>query len=89
MKHGKILDEAKVIINGERRDQYGNPEDSFRMIDAFWSFYLGQSISAQQVAEMMILLKLARQKTGEGKRDNFVDMCGYAALAADMAGCGL
>ena len=41
--------------------------------------------SAQrQAAEMMVLFKIARQKTGKGKRDNFVDMCGYAALAADM-----
>ena len=33
---------------------------------------------------MMVLFKIARQRTGRGKRDNFVDMCGYAAIAADM-----
>lgn len=55
------------------------------MIAAFWSSYLGIAVSPRQAAEMMALLKIARQRTGKGKRDNFVDMCGYAALAADMA----
>ncbi len=73
------------LINGARQNQYGNPEDSFRLIAAFWSSYLGIAVSPRQAAEMMVLFKIARQKTGKGKRDNFVDMCGYAALAADMA----
>lgn len=81
---GAVLAEAKKLINGERQNQYGNPEDSFRLIAAFWSAYLGCTISSRQVAEMMVLFKVARQRTGEGKRDNYIDMCGYAAIAADM-----
>ena len=84
-ERGAVLDEAKAVINGERQDQYGNPEDNFRMIAAFWSSYLGIAVSPRQAAEMMVLLKIARQRTGRGKWDNYVDMCGYAAIAADMA----
>lgn len=84
-ERGAVLDKAKAVINGERQNQYGNSEDSFGMIADFWSAYLGLHISAQDVAQMMVLLKIARQKAGRGKWDNFVDMCGYAALAADMA----
>jgi hypothetical protein len=81
----RFLTRQRRLINGARQNQYGNPEDSFRLIAAFWSSYLGIAVSPRQAAEMMVLFKIARQKTGKGKRDNFVDMCGYAALAADMA----
>lgn len=83
-ERGAILDEAKAVINGKRQDQYGPPKDSFRLIAAFWSSYLGIAVSPRQAAEMMILFKIARQRTGRGKRDNFVDMCGYAAIASEM-----
>ncbi len=84
-ERGAVLDEAKAVINGERQDAYGNPEDSFSMIAELWTAYLDKYVSPQDVAIMMALFKIARQKAGKGKRDNFVDMCGYAALAADMA----
>ena len=32
------------------------------------------------------LLKMAREKGGKGKQDNYVDLIGYAALAARMRG---
>ena len=44
-ERGAVLDEAKAVINGERQNQYGNPEDSFRLIAAFWSSYLGIAVS--------------------------------------------
>lgn len=37
---GSILDEAKAIINGERQDQYGSPEDSFKLIASYWEVYV-------------------------------------------------
>ena len=83
-ERGAVLDEAKAVINGERQNQYGNPEDSFHLIAAFWSAYLGIAVLPRQAAEMMVLLKIARQRTGRGKRDNFVDMCGFAAIASEM-----
>lgn len=84
MKRGTILDKAKIVINGERQDQYGNPEDSFSDIARLWTVYTGVEISAHDVAMMMALLKVARIKGGAGSEDSYIDLCGYTALAADM-----
>lgn len=82
-KNGKILLEAYRLLNGERQSQYGNPGECFGRVAEFWSVYLAADIFPEDVACMMILLKLARQANGH-KADNLVDMAGYAALAADL-----
>lgn len=90
-KRGRILLKAMDIINGERQDEYGNPEDSFRLIGEYWTIYLeatgldmGQTISPKEVAEMMMLFKIARMSGQKPKLDNYLDLVGYAGLAADM-----
>ena len=40
-ERGTVLDEAKIIINGERQDQYGDPEDNFALIARLWSAVTG------------------------------------------------
>ena len=77
-----ILEEADKTI-GERQDQYGNAEKSFAKIAGMWEEYLGVAIDENDVAMMMILLKVARQ-SNQHKRDNLVDICGYAALAGEL-----
>lgn len=82
-----IAEEAIHTINGERQDQYGNPEDTFQLIADLWSAYLGNpAIQAEQVADMMVLLKIAREAGGKGKKDNMVDLIGYAMIGARMRG---
>jgi hypothetical protein len=39
-KRGKALRKAMEIINGERQDSYGNPENSFALIAKYWNTYL-------------------------------------------------
>ena len=80
---GSLLDEAKKTITGERQDQYGAPEDSFDRIARYWSVYLARSISSLDVAHLMALMKLARAQGQGFKRDNYLDLAGYAAIAAD------
>lgn len=80
---GVILHEALEIINGERQDSYGDPEDSFRRIGHYWSAYLSMDIQPKDVAMMMTLLKIAREQN-QSKIDNLVDAAGYIGLAADM-----
>ena len=93
---GNVLLEAHDIINGERQQQYGRPEDSHRVIAALWNGYLrADAISCEtrwysvlterDVAHMMVLFKLARELNGAGKRDNYRDAAGYLAIASDMA----
>ena len=38
------LQEADKIINGERQDMYGSPEDSFEIIAGYWNVLLRQKI---------------------------------------------
>ena len=83
------LQEAEQIINGERQDQYGKPEDSFRIIADFWEIYLihrpdpTAPLTPLDVAHMMSLFKHARMLGQKPKRDNYVDAQGYLAIAAD------
>ena len=84
MERGTILDKAKETINGVRQDAYGNPEDSFSAIAELWTAYTGINFTPHDVAMMMALLKVARIKGGAGSEDSYIDLCGYAALAADM-----
>lgn len=79
-----ILEKAKEIINGERQGQYGKPENSFQRIAEFWSGYLGKELSDYDVANMMILMKVARNAGGVYKDDNWIDICGYAAIGAEL-----
>lgn len=83
----RILGEAEKVVNGHREDDYGSPENSFRAIADLWSGYLGTEILPVDVAMMMTLLKVARIRSAPGAptRDSFVDACGYAACAAEIA----
>ena len=82
-----ILDRAKAIVTGEREKQYGKPEDNFAIIAELWGAYTRYKFSPVDVAMMMALLKVARIKTGDYLSDNYVDICGYMACAAEiMAG---
>ena len=84
MTKNDILDKAKTIINGERQGSYGQAEDSFSIIAKMWSAYLGIDIDASDVANMMVLMKVARNANGVYKDDNWIDICGYAALGGEI-----
>ena len=76
-----ILDEAAAIVAGARATEYGEgAENSLPRIAAYWSTYLGRELSARDAANMMVLLKMARE-SHKPKRDNHVDAIGYLALA--------
>jgi len=76
------LAEASRLINGDRRDQYG--DSTFRTVATMWSAYLGIEVKPYQVADLMILLKIARNSHAP-KADTFADVAGYAGLGAEEA----
>ena len=86
-----ILEEAAEITSVERRQAYGHPVDNFRRIAATWAMVFedklreGESVTAQDVAMCMIGLKLARERHAH-KRDNLVDIAGYARTLAVVEG---
>jgi len=86
-----ILEEAKRITEGVRRAEYGAPADDFGRAAYMWTGILahklrdGQAITAMDIPLCMVAIKLARQ-SHHHKRDNLVDIAGYARTAAMVAG---
>ena len=77
-----IAREALKVINGERQDKYGDPEDNFQVIADLWTAYLRAlqpkmpPLTKDDVANLMMLLKISRIVGGEYHRDNDVDLVG-------------
>jgi len=84
-KDASILMEALDITSNNRMTQYGDPKHNFQDIADLWSGYLGVDVSKKDVSLMMVLFKVAREKAAH-KRDNLVDMAGYARTAAMIEG---
>lgn len=84
-----ILLEANKLINGARQQHYGDQYTNFGDIAALWSAYLDHPISRLDVANLMILLKLARTKRQGYHRDSYVDIGGYAGCAEKVNDAGI
>ena len=85
MNRKECLEAAGIAVLIDRETDYGSPEDTFSDIAELWTSYLHFPVSAKDVAHMMILLKIARAKNNP-KEDNYVDIAGYAACAAEIGG---
>lgn len=81
----EILKKAESVVNGDRDKTYGAPEDNFGMIAGMWSVYKGVKFTSTDVGAMMALLKIARIRSNPEKADNYIDLAGYAACAAECA----
>ena len=86
-----ILEEANQLTAGDRNTDYGDPTDDFTRTARMWTAILADRlrpdtmITAMDVPLCMIAVKLARQ-VHRHKRDNLVDIAGYARTAAMVAG---
>lgn len=82
----ELLEEAADLIDGDRNVSYGSPTQNFHNIAELWNTRFahllapGKKFKASDVADAMILLKVARN-IADTKRDNWADIAGYA-------GCG-
>lgn len=75
-----VLEEAAKLVDSERREVYGPPEDEFQRIATMWSAVLGVQVTAKQVCMCMIATKLMRLSVSPEHRDSLVDICGYARV---------
>jgi len=81
-----VLEEAQTIVYGDREKTYGHPAKNLKTIASMWTAYMNNmddgnfSVTAKDVAAMMMLVKVARFANDPSHRDNLVDVCGYAAL---------
>lgn len=90
MTREEILTAADERISGIREKQYGKAEDSFGTIAELWTTYLSakrtRDLGEFDVCAMLMLFKIARLSGPQPTDDSLVDICGYAAIAAEMMG---
>ncbi len=81
-----VLETANNLVTGNREAEYGSPKVNFQNIADRWSQLLSVDIEPWHVALLMADLKIARlATTGRPHEDSLIDICGYAALAAELA----
>jgi hypothetical protein len=74
------------LIIGDQASQHGDALAVHTNIAVLWSAFLGIPITARDMGLMVVLLKVARSKTGAFSIDDYVDAAGYATIAAEVAG---
>lgn len=79
----EVLFTAEQIVSQDREKEHGDASTNFKTISGLWSSYLGYYIPAEYIPVMLMLLKVARTRENPSNIDNYVDMCGYASLAAE------
>lgn len=83
-----ILDHAAAIVDSDRERTYGDPGRNLRAIAGLWEQWLmargklatNAMINTDDVACMMVMLKLARLSNDPTHRDSQIDACGYLRL---------
>ena len=95
MTRKEILAAAEKCVCGDREQDYGIPENSFRLIAEFWHTYLsakcvaaGVQLEPEDVAAMMALLKIARASVTPEHIDSWIDGAGYLACGGELATLG-
>lgn len=73
-----VLKEAHEVL-AARAKEYAAPLDGFGLTAKYWSALFAIPITAEQVALAFLLNKVARQ-SHQRKRDNLVDIAGYAGV---------
>lgn len=71
--------EGTKLVTEARQKNYGDPVENYETVATLASALFGWECDARQCMTFMILVKLVRDQEVP-KRDNEVDICGYAHL---------
>ena len=86
----EIRDKVREIVSSDRAKQNGVMVENHVNISRLWTGYLQNktklniNILPEDVANLMVLLKIARSQGGAFNIDDFVDMTGYSAIAGHI-----
>ena len=99
MNREEILDTAKEIVTKDRQNNYGDVEDNFQTIAQLWGTYINAAcingtdfdfcLTEEDVAALMILMKVARISSDKQHLDSWVDVCGYGSCGGEIATGGI
>jgi hypothetical protein len=84
-KRVQLTQTAASLITGQRQEDYGPPVKNFQRIADLWNTHMQtEMFTPRKVAELMLLLKMART-INSPTEDSYVDAIGYAAIAGELA----
>ena len=84
-----VLHQALEAVK-DRHVRYGDCTEQFADCSTLWTAYFRATgradvrFSPKDVAVLNILQKISRDSNGKAHTDNWVDVAGYAALAAEV-----
>jgi|TARA_X000001382_G_scaffold26517_2_gene17016 hypothetical protein len=91
MNTTEILETTKNLVSNDRNDKHGDKLENHQNIARLWTSYIQNKTSTdliilpEDVANLMALLKIARTQAGQHNIDDYVDACGYSAIAGEIA----
>ena len=86
-----ILEKTKKLVSKDREDKHGNKVINHQNIARLWRAYFQNKykinilVLPEDVANLMTLLKIARTQAGKHNLDDYIDACGYSAIAGEIA----
>ena len=90
MKKEEILMKAADLVSNSRQESHGDTFKNHEQIAEFWNTYLDDklkpmaSITPDEVAMMLGLLKVSRSQVGKHNIDDYVDGAAYMAIAGEL-----
>ena len=91
MNTTEILKKTEKLVSESRHDKHGDKVINHENISRLWTSYLQNkfklnlNLLPEDVANLMTLLKIVRSQAGKHNIDDYVDACGYAAIAGEIA----
>ena len=90
MNKEEILMKAADLVSNSRQESHGDTFKNHSQIAEFWNIYLDDklkptaSITADEAAMMMGLVKVSRSQVGKHNVDDYVDGAAYMAIAGEL-----
>ena len=84
MDRKRFFKEVEQTLEGDRQVDYGDASKNFARIARMWEVIFGHQVTLEQVHLAMIAVKMSRLVNSPGHQDSWIDIAGYAALAAEL-----
>ena len=84
MDRKRFLKEVEQTLEGDRQVDYGDASKNFARIARMWEVIFGHQVTLEQVHLAMIAVKMSRLVNTPEHQDSWIDIAGYAALAAEL-----